>query len=69
MFLEAGKKRLKGDTDREATSHEVTDIRKENAQLKHLAAEVMLKNRMLKNSLSGSDLEEFDTGVAEAPIG
>jgi len=37
-FLEAGKKRLLGDTQREATSTEVTDLRKENARLKEVVA-------------------------------
>ena len=37
-FLEAGKKRLVGDTTREATSTEVTDLRKENTHLKQLVA-------------------------------
>ena len=60
-FLEAGKKRLQGDTAREATSHEVTELRHENAQLKQLAAEVMLRNRVFKKSLTGSDLEKLDT--------
>jgi transposase len=52
-FLEAGKQRLKGDTMREANSDEVTEIRKENEQLKQLVAELSLKNRVLKKSLSG----------------
>ena len=52
-FLEAGKKRLNGDTVREANSNEVSDIRKENEQLKQLVAELSLKNRVLKKSLSG----------------
>jgi len=52
-FLEAGKKRLLGDTRREATSGEVTDLRKENDQLKQLVAELSLKNRVLKKSLRG----------------
>ena len=52
-FLEAGKKRLNGDTVREANSEEVTDLRKENEQLKQLVAELSLKNRVLKKSLSG----------------
>ena len=52
-FLEAGKQRLKGDTIREANSDEVTEIRKENEQLKQLVAELSLKNRVLKKSLSG----------------
>ena len=38
-FLEAGKKRLLGDTQREASSSEVTGLRKENARLKELVAE------------------------------
>jgi transposase len=52
-FLEAGKKRLDGDTEREATSTEVIDLKKENDQLKALVAELSLKNRVLKKSLSG----------------
>lgn len=47
-FLEAGKKRLLGDTVREAGSDEVTDLRKENDQLKAMVAEVCLQNRVLK---------------------
>ena len=39
-FLEAGKKRLVGDTTREATSTEVTDLRHENGRLKHVVAEL-----------------------------
>ena len=54
-FLEAGKKRLQGDTVREANSTEVTDLRKENEQLKQLVAELSLKNRVLKKSLSGME--------------
>jgi transposase len=52
-FLEAGKQRLKGDTIREANSDEVSEIRKENEQLKQLVAELSLKNRVLKKSLNG----------------
>ncbi len=52
-FLEAGKKRLNGDTVREANSNEVDEIRKENEQLKQLVAELSLKNRVLKKSLNG----------------
>ena len=54
-FLEAGKQRLAGDTIREATATEVTDLKKENGQLKHLLAELMLKNNVLKKSVLGSD--------------
>jgi transposase len=52
-FLEAGKKRLKGDTKREATSGEVLDLRNENAQLKQVVAELMLRNRQLKKISDG----------------
>jgi transposase len=52
-FLEAGKKRLQGDTVREATSSEVNDLRSENEQLKQLVAELSLDNRLLKKSQTG----------------
>ena len=52
-FLEAGKRRLAGDTVREATSSEVNDLRGENDILKQVVAELMLKNRMLKKSQTG----------------
>ena len=58
-FLEAGKKRLMGDTVREASSSEVSELRKENEELKQFFAEVALKNRVLKKSLTG-----WDTGEA-----
>ncbi|HML45039.1 MAG TPA: IS3 family transposase [Hyphomicrobium zavarzinii] len=47
-FLEAGKKRLAGDTAREATSDEVKTLRVEARQLKEALAEVTLENRLLK---------------------
>ena len=56
-FLEAGKSRLAGDTKREASGEEVTELRSENDQLKHLVAELVLKNRVLKKSLTGWDSE------------
>ena len=49
-FLEAGKKRLAGDTKREATSSEVLALRKENSQLKHLVADLSLSNARLKKT-------------------
>ncbi len=52
-FLQAGKRRLKGDTIREANSDEVSGLRQENDQLKQLVAELSLKNRVLKKSLNG----------------
>ena len=45
-FLEAGKKRLAGDTQREATSDEVQALRTQVVQLKELLAEMMLENRL-----------------------
>ena len=52
-FLEAGKKRLLGDTQREATSNEVSGLRKENARLKERVAETVLENRLLKKKRDG----------------
>ena len=52
-FLEAGKKRLAGDTARVATSDEVKDLRREAAALKEVVAELMLENRLLKKSMTG----------------
>lgn len=53
-FLEAGKKRLKGDTKREANSGEVKNLKDENDELKRLVAELSLKNRILKK-ISGDE--------------
>ena len=44
-FLEAGKKRLAGDTARAATSDEVKDLRREASALKEVVAELTLENR------------------------
>lgn len=52
-FLEAGKKRLSGDTMREANTSEVVELKKENEELKKAVAEVFLKNRLLKKNLNG----------------
>ncbi len=60
-FLEAGKLRLKGGPSREGLSREVAELRSENEQLKQLAAELMLTNRRLKRSLTGSTFEEPDS--------
>src|SRR5476649_1207226 len=60
-FLEAGKRRLAGDTARAATSSdqqrpaatssEVTDLRREARQLKEVVAEQALELRLLKKSM------------------
>ena len=50
-FLEAGKKRLAGDTARAATSDEVKILRKETRDLKEVVAEQALELRLLKKSM------------------
>ena len=60
-FLEAGRRRLAGDTVREATSDEVKELRHENGQLKHVVAEMTLENRVLKKSLTGFGDEDADS--------
>src|SRR6266849_4581723 len=52
-FLEAGKKRLAGDTARATTSDEVKDLRREASALKEVVAELVLENRLLKKSTLG----------------
>lgn len=52
-FLEAGKKRLAGDTVREATSDEVKTLRAEASTLKEMLAELLMENRLLKKSVTG----------------
>ena len=52
-FLEAGKKRLAGDTARQATGDEVKQLRQEARDLKELVAELSLENRLLKKSMIG----------------
>jgi transposase len=52
-FLEAGKKRLSGDTAREATSDEVKGLRREATALKEVVADLTLENRLLKKSMVG----------------
>ena len=49
-FLEAGKKRLSGDTTREATSDEVAELRKENLRLKEMVADLMLRYDIIKKT-------------------
>jgi transposase len=57
-FLEAGKKRLAGDTAREATSDEVKGLRREAVALKEVVAELTLENRLLKESMLGDGGDE-----------
>ena len=58
-FLEAGKRRLAGDTARAATSSEVRDLRRQAQELKEVVAEQALDLRLLKKSMiaDGGDEE------------
>ena len=58
-FLEAGKKRLAGDTARQATSPEVKELRAEAVALKEAVADLTVENRLLKKSMiwDGGDHE------------
>ena len=47
-FMEAGKRRLAGDTSRGANTDEVRDLRREARDLKEVVAEQMLEMRLLK---------------------
>jgi transposase len=57
-FLEAGKKRLAGDTARAATSDEVKQLRHEARDLKEVVAEQALELRLLKKSMIGDGGDE-----------
>ena len=57
--MEAGKKRLSGDTAREANSDEVKGLRAEAHNLKEVLAEKMLENRLLKKRVL--EIGEDDT--------
>ena len=58
-FLEAGKRRLAGDTARAATTDEVKALRQEARALKEVVAEQALELRLLKKSMlaDGGDRE------------
>jgi transposase len=53
-FLEAGKKRLAGDTSRQASSDEVKELRTQASALKEAVADLTLENRLLKKSMIGA---------------
>jgi len=57
-FLEAGKKRLAGDTARAATADEVQDLCREAGALKEVVADLVLENRLLKKSMTGAGGDE-----------
>jgi transposase len=49
-FMEAGKERLSRDTVRDATRQEVDDLKRENAEIKHLVADLCLETYRLKKT-------------------
>ena len=55
-FMEAGKQRLQRDTVRDATSAEVQEVKRENARLKQVVAELSLQVHVLKKT-AAPDLE------------
>ena len=57
-FIEAGKRRLSGDTLREATRDEVAELRKMNELLKRELGELYVENKELKKTLTGLEPEE-----------
>ena len=57
-FMEAGKRRLAGDTARAASSDDVKGLRQEAAALKEVVADLMLENRLLKKSMIADGGEE-----------
>ncbi len=59
-FLDAGRRRLMGDTKREATSPEVKSLRQENRQLRDLVADLSITNQVLKKTSSGMEIDPED---------
>ena len=53
-FLEAGKRRLLGDTARQAVSPEVKDLHSASMALKECVADLTLENRLLKKGMTGA---------------
>lgn len=58
-FIEAGKRRLSGDTLREATRDEVAELRRMNDILKRELGEMYVENKELKKALTGLESEEL----------
>jgi transposase len=66
--LEAGRKRLAGDTARAATSDEVKDLRREASALKEVVAELTLENRLLKKTYGPPRLQVIFSKAANAQL-
>lgn len=58
-FIEAGKRRISGDTLREASRDEVSELRKMNDLLKRELGDLYLQNKELKKTLNGLESEEL----------
>ncbi|ABE61710.1 transposase IS3/IS911 [Nitrobacter hamburgensis X14] len=56
-FMEAGKRRLAGDTARAATTGDVQDLRRETSALKEVVADLTLENRLLKKTYGSPRLQ------------
>jgi transposase len=56
-FIEAGKRRLSGDSLREATRDEVSELRMMNDILKRELGEMYVENKQLKKTLNGLESE------------
>ena len=54
-FMEAGKKRLNGDTVREANTDEVDELRNQNNALKIAVADLTLEAMSWKKKLNGTE--------------
>ena len=57
-FIEAGKRRLSGDTLREATRDEVSELRRQNELLKRELGGLFMENKELKKTLNGLEGED-----------
>ena len=57
-FMEAGKRRLAGDTARAASTDEVKNLRREASALKECVADLTLENRLLKKSMIADGEEQ-----------
>src|SRR3546814_1011618 len=64
--MEAGKRRLAGDTARAATTGEVQDLRREARALKECVADLTLENRLLKKSMIAAGRSEEHTSELQS---
>ena len=65
-FLEAGKRRLAGDTARSATTSEVKDLKRQALELKEVVAEQALELRLLKKRMArpvGKRFQQYGVAV------